>query len=266
MKKTWTKEEIEYLKDKWGNTSLETLSDKLNRTEAAVKQKAQKLGLAAFLKCGEYITFNEMCLAITGHNANSYQMTSWVKNRNFPLKYKKVGKSKFRIVYLEEFWKWAEKNQDFLDFSKFKTFSLGVEPDWVVIKRKMDKERAAQSQKNNIPWTIDDDNKLKHYLSMHKYTLQEVTKKLNRTTGAVLRRINTLGIMDRPVPENNHNKYTDNEKRQLLYLVMADATYHKMAETLGKSERAIRGYMYRQYGTERLSKIKKHLTEVKTCA
>lgn len=266
MKKTWTKEEIEYLKEKWGNISLETLSKKLNRTESAVKQKAQKLGLAAFLKCGEYITFNEMYFAITGHNSHSYQMTSWVKNRNFPLKYKKVGKSKFRIVYLEEFWKWANKNQDFLDFSKFEPFSLGAEPEWVAKKRKMDKERAVQSQKNNIPWNNDDDNKLKHYLSMHKYTLLEVAKKLNRTTGAVLRRISTLGIRDRPVPENNHIKYTDDEKQQLLDLVMDDATYHKMAEILNKSERAIRGYMYRQYGTERLSQIKQQITETKACA
>lgn len=266
MKRNWTKEEIEYLKDKWGNTSLKSLGEKLNRTESAVKQKAQKLGLAAFLKCGEYITFNEMCLAITGHNANSYQMISWVKNRKFPLKYKRVGKSKFRIVYLEEFWEWAEKNQDFLDFSKFTPFSLGIEPKWVAKKRKLDKERATQSKKNNIPWNNDDDYKLKHYLSMHKYTLIEVANKLNRTTGAVLRRISTLGIMDRPIPKNNHIKYTDGEKQQLLYLLMDDATYHKMAEILGKSERAIRGYMYRQYGTERLSKIKEQLKESNICA
>lgn len=266
MKKTWTKKEVEYLKEKWGNVSLETLSEKLNRTESAVKQKAQKLGLAAFLKCGEYITFNEMYLALTGHNANSYQMTSWVKNRNFPIKYKKVGKTRYRIVDLNEFWKWAEKNQDFLDFSKFETFSLGVEPKWVANKRKIDKERATQTKKHNIPWNNDDDNKLKHYLSMHKYTLLEVARKLNRTTGAVLRRIHTLGIMDRPVPVNNHIKYTLEEKSSIVYMIMNDATYHKMAEKLEKSERAIRGYLYRQYGTERLSKIKQQLIKEKNCA
>ena len=39
-----------------------------------------------------------------------------------------------------------------------------------------------------------------------------------------------------------------------------------MAEKLEKSERAIRGYLYRQYGTERLSKIKQQLIKEKNCA
>lgn len=37
----------------------------------------------------------------------------------------------FKIIYLDEFWKWAEKNRSFLDFSKMEPLALGKEPGWV---------------------------------------------------------------------------------------------------------------------------------------
>ena len=43
MNRTWTKEEVEYLKEKWGNVSIPILAKKLNRSVNAVKLKAGEI-------------------------------------------------------------------------------------------------------------------------------------------------------------------------------------------------------------------------------
>ena len=259
QRKKWTDADIMYLKEKWGNVSLDSICKNLNRTANAVKLKAQRIGLPAFLQNGEFITFNALYRELTGHNASSYQMISWVENREFPLHYKKVEKQKFRIVYLDEFWDWAKNNQDFLDFSKMEENALGAEPAWVKVKRKKDTAKQVDIQNNNDPWTKNDDDRLKHYLSLQRYTLKEISVKLNRTNGAILKRIDALGIQDRPVPEDNHQKYTEEEKEKIKNMVQENASYHLLSITLGKSERALRGYLYRNYGTERLSQVKQQI-------
>lgn len=109
--KNWSKEEILYLEESWGTVSSATIAKNLNRSVTAIHLKAQRLGLGSFVLCGEYITFNQLVQTITRHNSNSYQLKSWLKNRNFPMHYKKINEKKVRVVYLNEFWKWAEKKQ-----------------------------------------------------------------------------------------------------------------------------------------------------------
>lgn len=40
--KSWTKEEVEYLMDSWGSTSIPTIAKKLNRSNGGVRQKSKK--------------------------------------------------------------------------------------------------------------------------------------------------------------------------------------------------------------------------------
>ena len=52
---------------------------------------------------------------------------------------------------MPDFWKWAEQNQNFLDFSNFEENVLGVEPDWAKRKRKND--IFVKSLIITTPWT-----------------------------------------------------------------------------------------------------------------
>ena len=110
--RNWTKEEFEYLEDNWGKVSIPTIAKNLNRSIEGIKQKAFDLKLGAFLQSGDFITFNELTKAVTGRIASdSYQMISWVKNRGFPIHYRKANQCSFKIVYLKEFWEWAYENR-----------------------------------------------------------------------------------------------------------------------------------------------------------
>ena len=83
--RNWTKEEIKYLQDNYGQLSYGTLAKNLNRSYNAVNRMARKLELGAFLECGDYVTLNQLSLALGHGTFDSYKMISWVKNRGFPV-------------------------------------------------------------------------------------------------------------------------------------------------------------------------------------
>ena len=50
----WTKEEIEFLQDKWGSMNVKTIAKNLNRSVDAVMLKKNRLGLGRFTESGDY--------------------------------------------------------------------------------------------------------------------------------------------------------------------------------------------------------------------
>lgn len=165
--RTWKPEEEDYLMEKWGQISVPAIAKKLNRTTNAVKVRAQRLGLGAVLMAGEYVTLNQLLLAVTGGSSSyGYKMKSWVENRGLPVHTKKVDRCSFRVVYIDEFWEWAERYRSFIDFSKMEPLALGEEPEWVVEQRKKDFEAYAIQRKD--PWGEDEDSRLKMLLSKHR--------------------------------------------------------------------------------------------------
>lgn len=238
-KRTWTPEDENYLAEKWGYASVPAIAKKLNRTENAVVVRAQRLGLGAVLMAGGYVTLNQLLATVTGRErGNTYQRKSWVENRGLPVHRKKVNRCSFSVVYLEEFWKWAEHNRSFLDFSKMEPLALGWEPAWVAEQRKKDYRACAIQRKD--PWTADEDSRLKMLLSQHKYTWAELSEMLHRTTGAIQHRCRDLGIKNRPVKADNHGKSAVWNERD--YAVLADGirhgdSYMAIGQALGKSEK-----------------------------
>lgn len=97
--RTWKPEEEDYLMEKWGQISVPAIAKKLNRTTNAIKVRAQRLGLGAVLMACEYVTLNQLLLAVTGGSSSyGYKMKSWVENRGLPVHTKKVDRCSFRVV------------------------------------------------------------------------------------------------------------------------------------------------------------------------
>lgn len=254
-KKHWSAEEELYLQDRWGTVSIPAIAQKLGRSVNAVKVRAQRLGLGPVLMGGEYITLNQLLIAVTGTNAGgNYVMKSWVENRGLPVHTKKVVNNSFRVVYLDEFWEWAEKNRSFIDFSKMEPFALGTEPDWVEEQRKADFQAFALQRKD--PWTADDDDRLRYYLKQHKYGYAELSEMLSRSTGAIQRRIQDLGIQERPIRAASDAKWTDKEFQILADGIRNGESYTQIGRLIGKSEKAIRGKVYFVYLTENADKVR----------
>ena len=253
-KKKWTQEEYDYLQEKWGQISLKAIAKNLGRTEAAVLIKIQRLGLGAFLESGEYVSWHQLLRAVGYTGGTKYLETSWIKNRNFPIVEKKVRDCSFKVVRLDDWWKWAEKNQNFLDFSKFEENLLGEEPDWVKEKRRHDFELSQKYIKT--PWTSIEDKRLERLVNQYKYTYSEISKIMRRTEGAIQRRCNDLSLKGRPLRESPHNKWEEWQLEKLNELLDSGVSYEIMAEVIGKSVKAIRGKVYCLYGTEVLDKAR----------
>lgn len=256
--RNWTEEEKQYLQDNWGALSKKTIAKNLGRSLNAIEVMKNRLCLGAFLENGDYITWNQLQIAL-GLSGSGDKMVSWVHNRNFPLHTKRVDSNSFKIVYVDEFWKWAEKNKDLLDFTKFDENAMGAEPEWVKVKRKHDHEK--NRKYISTPWTKTEDEKLNYLLKQFKYSYHELSTMLRRTNGAIQRRMCNLGIKERPLKADNHIKWTDEEKKILIDMIKSGYGYELISERLGKSSKAIRGRVYDNYGSESLDKVRSKLLE-----
>jgi len=242
--KNWSKDELDYLQNKWGEVSIPNIAKFLGKSINAIKIKAIRIGLGRHIHSGEYITLNQLMIALGRPNAGGYIYKSWIENRNMPVKYKKTIKREYMIIYLDDFWEWAEQNRTFLDFNKIEVGVLGAEPDWVKTQRTADIKYAAYKR---TPWTKDEDSLLKQYLSRYEYSYRYISVKMRRTEGAIKQRIRDLGIKSTPVKADNHTKWTSEEEEILRELYAKGYRPEVIAEHIDRSATAIRGKIEREY-------------------
>lgn len=254
--RNWKDEEKDFLKEHWGSMPVPGLCKALNRTENAVIIMKNRLGLRSYLNAGEYITVAQLKKAITGSGFNTYQLKSWVEKRGFPLKYKRNNKHRWRIVYLDDFWEWAEKNKSFINFAKMEPLALGEEPSWVEEQRKKDYRTFSLQRKDK--WESKDDDRLIFYLKQHKYSYTQLSEMLLRSEGAVQRRILDLGLKERPIKNKTHF-WTENDYKILADGIRAGNSYADIGKLMGRSEKAIRGKVYWYYFTEDMDKVRSML-------
>ena len=235
--KKWTQQEKEYIADAWGQTSITAMSKKLNRSVNAIKIMADRMGLGRHLDAGEMVTFFQVIQAVTcGTGSYSWLRQKWEKY-DFPFHRKKVITKSFLMVDLDEFWIWAEKHRDILDFSKFEEYALGAEPAWVKKKRHQDYRKMHRDAR---PWTKADDQRLRFLLEAQKYGLDEIAAKLSRKEGAIRRRIDTLGIKHRPI-RNPGKWWTQEEINALLQMHKEGHSFEEIGEKIGRTASACRG-------------------------
>lgn len=250
----WTAEEEGYLQEKWGTVSIPAIAKYLGRSVDAIKVRAARLSLGPVLMGGDYITLNQLLWAVKGTNSGGdYALKSWVENRGLPVHTKRVIHNSFRVVYLDEFWEWAEKNRSFIDFSKMEPLALGEEPAWVAEQRRNDFRSFAIQRKD--PWTSAEDSRLRLLLQQHKYGYAQLSEMLHRSAGAIQRRIQDLGLAERPVHAES-SKWTAADYDILADGIRRGLSYMQIGQLLGKSEKAIRGKVYFVYLTENADKIR----------
>ena len=262
-KRTWTAEEENYLRESWGTVTVDGICRHLNRTKNAILVRVNRLGLPPYLESGEYITFQQLILAMgLGRTSGKYLQISWVKNRDFPMRYKRRGKATIRVVYLEEFWPWAEKNRSFLDFSKMEPLALGAEPGWVAEQRRKDFQAFAIQRKD--PWTPEEDGRLKTLVEQQRYGYAELSEMLRRSAGAIQRRCTDLGLKARPVKADNHGSaatWTKEDFDKLADGIRRGDSYTLIGKAIGKSEKAVRGKVYFVYLTENQDRVRAMMGE-----
>lgn len=229
----WTKEELEYLNENWGKKTIPSIAKHLGRSVNAVKVKAQHEKLTRHIHRSDRVTFNQFCIAI----GKPY---SWTKDRyvrlGFPIHYQASIEKRYAMVDIDEFWKWAEAHKDDVDFSKIEKGILGKEPEWV----KEARHASYLKCKKRTPWTKSEDEHLIQLLKSYRYTYPEIARILNRTEGAVKRRLHDLGTKYRPV-KRDVKMWTDEEIDTMLELRVKGYGWDTVAEKLGRSAQSCRG-------------------------
>lgn len=244
--------ELDILEDKWGTISVTGIAALLKRPLTGIMNKKGRMGLGSFLSNGEYVTVNQLFIAMGRTNGASYTIDKWIK-MGFPYKDKKVINSKFKIIHLEEFWKWAEEYRMHINFDKFKENALGAEPTWVKDQRRADVEFAKYKP---TPWTTREDNQLKNLLKTYRYTYSELSRQILRTEGAIKKRYKYLKIMDWPIRKDPHGIWTDLQINTVIEMYKKGYRSTVIKEYIDKSEQAIGGKIERLIREGRLTKWK----------
>lgn len=247
----WTPEEDAYLEDRWGTTPVMVMAEKLGRTVTAVNMRANKLWLGPFLEAGNYVTLASLMRAI-GCSRSLCSMDLWIR-KGLPVRYKQVLKRRHKVVDLEAFWKWAEKNRSLIDFSKFEPLALGREPAWVARQRKVD----GRKRNSRRPWSIHEELQIMTMIE-HGAGFDELAKELKRTVPAVMKRCAMLGVWPEKIP---HQRITwkDEEKEILRKGILNGDSYEIIADRLGRSTVMVTGFAQMTYGTQKLDRLRSML-------
>lgn len=238
--KKWTAAELEYLEENCGKTTTDGIAFKLGRTYSAIINKARILGLGDPLTHMDGITISGLSKELGTH----YRLImNWVEKYDFPAKQKRLTKEKrFWYVKYEDFWEWADKNRQMIDFSRFDKYALGSEPEWANEKRMADfSKKRFVPKPHNTPWSSADLNKLLTLVKDPNMTYPEMSRILQRTHGAIKRRLGMEGIKFRPSYLPNHNKYTAGEIEKLETMMQKGHSFIEIAFILDRSEAGVRG-------------------------
>lgn len=180
MRKNWSLEEVEFLKEYVGLRDIDSLAKRLGRSTASVLCKLKRLKLGNTKEQSGYLTRGRLA-ALLGVDRNVVKY--WCERYSLPFKTKKTNKSS-RIFYLVDpivFWEWANKNREKVDFSKIERNSILPEPDWV------DSLRNQQKQLHYHPWTEEEEAYLIEQ-SKRKKQLYVIAMELDRSYYSVERK------------------------------------------------------------------------------
>lgn len=235
--KKWTEDEVTYLEEKWGIFTREKIARILKRTVVAVQVKSQRLGLGDPLTHIDGITISQLSNVLGIHYSI---FKNWILKYDFPAKRKAVVKEQVLFVSYDDFWKWAKKHKQMIDFSRFNRLEIGPEPEWVATKRKADElKKLHKPRPHNTPWSKDEDSKLRWMLDQYRFTYPEIADEIKRSQGAIKRRILDLGLMARPIRLNNQVKYTKDEENKIIHMLKNGFCFEEIASRLGENRSAL---------------------------
>ena len=241
MSKKWTYAEIKFLKDNWGVIPLVDIAKKLKRTTNAIKCKSHRIGLKDQKLYMEEISLNQLQEIL--YNRAGGQLHYMAEKNKIPFKYRKIVNKKIKMVNMDAFWKWLNKNRHALSLRNTDEFSFGYEPEWVEEKRHADK-RAFEYERRR-PWSVAEDERLRRLLKSYHYGYREISVLLKRTESAIKRRMTDLKIKERPLKADNHNPWKEKEIEIVKKLYLKGYKSCIIAEYINRSALAINGLLER---------------------
>lgn len=195
----WSESELQFLEDNWGLMRVPVLARKLNRTLAAVTEKAERFGLGPSRNGSGRITAGQLSKALGIHIRRVIDY--WIPKCGLKA-CRKVTRTSRKLwqIEIDDFWRWARDNQDKFDSRRFEVLNLGAEPPWMAEKRRRD---VGMPKRRNQEWTPEEDARLKELYRAGAIgsgvagtgrwmDYSEIGKRLGRSRTAVQHRLDRL--------------------------------------------------------------------------
>lgn len=152
----------------------------LGRSRHSIHDMKNKLGLSGKVNSGKY-TINQLSQIMQVTRETIY----WWKNR-CGLKMQKtvieaISSTGTYLIKQENLMKWLKDNQDRYDATKIEFMALGIEPDWLREKRRID---LRNTSKNGKLWTKTDVSRMLLYYQNGK-SFKQIGELLGRTPKSV---------------------------------------------------------------------------------
>lgn len=174
MGREWTEDEIKYLNGIWyRNRPIKNAARFLDRSVASVKKKAVSLGIYKSMD-----TFGAKTLA-KFFNVDFRVVTRWIEKFDMPCEKKTYNGINHYDIDLEEFWKWAYKHRDIINWSKYDRGTLPLEPEWVLTEKNNYKSGKSRSR-----WTQQEILMVRSLLRKGK-SYKEIASEMGRTYDSI---------------------------------------------------------------------------------
>lgn len=194
----WSDEEVDILMESVGVLTFDGIARKLKKTPRAVESKLDKLGMANTKFASGMITMHELSVAL---GIDDKVVKRWIDNKELPhirknFRYgeynERRGREKKRLFYyinVDEFWAWAGKNKDVLNWHRVPEDALPPEPLWVNPQRKID---FYKWEKQRSAWSEEQDKLLWQYYYQDNLPQKQIAMLLGKTVSRVEKRLRKL--------------------------------------------------------------------------
>ncbi|MBS4174240.1 hypothetical protein [Bacillus sp. FJAT-49736] len=178
-RRSWTEEEIRFLKENVGRMKIETISGKLDRSEGSILSKMKRMGIGYTKNQTGHLSTHQLAQLLS---VDRNTILGWMKRHG--LKYtKKVTRSTKSFYFIDpiDFWDWADRNRGKVDFSKIEYNAIAPEPEWVK------QERNSKKEEHYKVWSVKEERELE-MMVLSGYSLNEVAQRLSRSKISVQRK------------------------------------------------------------------------------
>lgn len=225
-RRKWTEEEEQQLEELWGSKSIEVIAKRLKRTVFSLKVKAVRMKLGPMIRnVTDKLTVYDI-VDLIGVSRDRIT-TTWIK-LGLKLKKKKLTKkASYYFIEWDDFVDFLEKNQNEWDSRNLDVNMLGIEYDWLVEKRKRDRDTNPLWYRF---WTNQEISYAEHLFRIGK-SPKEIAKKIQRTEGTVITLLRNLGYKS--------DVYWTDEEVEYLQQNYKNKTYAEIAEEIGRTSKAV---------------------------
>ena len=190
-KADWSKEELDYIREVWGQKTIPEIAKKLGRSINAVKIKTTRMGYTGQKWYGEMMSARKVSelLGVDVHAVCDY----WIPKCGLKAKSKRLGETQktTTIIMFEDLLEWLEQHQNLWDSRRVELYGLGMEYDWLVAKRKEDALKPARKAQK---WTPEEDQRLVSMFRRGGMTNAEMGAVLGRPASGVEHRLLRLDV------------------------------------------------------------------------